>query len=82
MKYNISKATAPVMPNLGKGTKICKFSSLRPRKTCRNPLFRCFSPFLAQISAARNFNTPTLLGRSYAAKWPISWPIRAAIRVN
>ena len=28
--------------------------------TCTNPSFRCFSPFLAHISAARNFSIPVL----------------------
>ena len=43
MKYEISKATAPAMPNLGKGTEISNCCSRRPQKTCTNPSFRCFS---------------------------------------
>ena len=32
MRYNITKATAPVMPNLGKGTKYIKTIPKKPLK--------------------------------------------------
>ena len=43
MKYDISKATAPAMPHLGKGTECIKLLCSRHQKTCRNPSFRCFT---------------------------------------
>ncbi len=57
-------------------------SSHRPQKTCTNPSFRCFSPYLAHTSAVRNFSIPTSAGRNFAVKWPISWPKVGVIRVN
>lgn len=37
MRYDISKATAPVMSTVGKGTECIKLCSRRPQKTCSNP---------------------------------------------
>ena len=70
MKYEISKATAPAMPNLGKGTECLKFLLRRPQKTCMNPLFRCFSPSLARTSVVQNFSIPTALGRIIVQQRP------------
>ena len=39
MRYDISKASAPAMPNLGKGTEICKLLLSQASKTCENCLF-------------------------------------------
>ena len=43
MKYDISKSTAPTMPNLGKDTECIKILLSRPQKHAKNRLFRCFS---------------------------------------
>ena len=53
MRYDISKATATAMPNLGEGQNISVFCFLRRQKTCTNRWFRCFSPYLALTSARR-----------------------------
>ena len=55
MKYDISKSTAPTMPNLGKGTECIKILLKETQKACVNRLFRCFSPSLARVSASQNF---------------------------
>ena len=49
MRYDISKASAPKMPNLGKGTKHPQNTSKKPQNTHSKPLFRCFSLYFTQI---------------------------------
>jgi hypothetical protein len=71
MRYDISKRTAPEMPNLGKGTECIKLLLSQASKDMHEPLVPMFFPLLAHISAARNFSTPTSLGRKCAVKWHI-----------
>ena len=53
MKYEISKATAPAMPNLGKGTEIVKLLLSQASKDMHEPLVSLFFPVLgAHISSA------------------------------
>jgi hypothetical protein len=53
MKYEISKATAPAMPNLGKGTEIVKLLLSQAPKDMYKPLVPMFFPiFGAHISSA------------------------------
>ena len=47
MNYDISKATAPAKPNLGRGTECIKILLFWYQKSCMNPWFRCFSLYLA-----------------------------------
>ena len=82
MTYDITKPSAPKMPNLDEVQNVPKFCSRSYQKICKNPSFRCFSPYFALISATRKFSTPTAIGRSCAVKWPIWWPIRGVIRAN
>ena len=42
MKYEISKATAPAMPNLGKGTKCIKILLSQASKDMHEPLIPIF----------------------------------------
>ena len=72
MRYDISKRTAPEMPNLGKGTKCIKLLLSEASKDMYNPLITVFSLFIAHTSAMQNFSIPTLFGRKCAVKWPIS----------
>lgn len=67
MRYDISKATAPAMPNLGKGTECIRLLLSQTSKDMHEPWFQCFSPYLAHTSAVRNFSTPTSVGRSRRA---------------
>ena len=54
MKYEISKATAPAMPNLGKGTEIVKLLLSQASKDMYEPLVPMFFPiFGAHISDAK-----------------------------
>ncbi len=47
MKYEISKATAPAMPNLGKGTEIVKLLLSQASKDMYEPLVPMAMPALA-----------------------------------
>ncbi len=67
MRYNISKATAPAMPNLSKGTKCIKILLSQASKYKHKVLFPMFFLYLAHISAAQNFSIPTSLGRKCVA---------------
>ena len=67
MKYDISKAYAPKMPNLGNGTESLKKPLFLVSKDVKVPSFQCFSLYLAHTSAARNFHIPTSYGRKCAA---------------
>ena len=44
MRYNISKATAPALPTLGKGTEIIKLLLSQASKDMREPLVPMFFP--------------------------------------
>ena len=79
MIYDISKATAPAMPYLGKGTECIKLLLSQTSKDMREPLVPMLFPYLAHISATQNFSIPTSLGRKRAAWWPIWLAIRAVI---
>ncbi len=53
MRYDISKQTAPAMPNLGKGTECIKFLLTQASKDMHDPLVPMFFPvFGAHISGA------------------------------
>ena len=48
MRYDISKATAPLCQPSAKGQNVLNCCSRRRQKTCMHPSFRCFSPYLAR----------------------------------
>ena len=51
MRYDISKPTAPMMPNLGKGTECIKLLLSQASKDMHEPLVPMFFPILgAHIS--------------------------------
>ena len=47
MKYDISKTSAPTMPNLGKGTEFCKLLLSQASKDMCEPLVSMIFPALA-----------------------------------
>ena len=67
MKYEISKATAPAMPNLGKGTEIVKLLLSQASKDMYEPLVPMLFPSLGTQSAAQNFSILTVFERNNAA---------------
>ena len=63
MKYEISTATAPAMPNLGKGTECIKILLSQASKDMYEPLIPMFFPILgAHISVAK-FQYLSIIGR-------------------
>ena len=48
MKYDISKSSAPKMPNLGKGTECIKKLFYKTHNSFENCLFRCFLLYFAR----------------------------------
>ena len=57
MRYDISKATAPMMPNLGKGTECIKILLSQVSKDMHEPLVPMFFPILgAHINAAEFYS--------------------------
>ena len=60
MKYEISKATAPAMPNLGKGTEIVKLLLTQASKDMYEPLVPMFFPILGAHISGVEFQYPDL----------------------
>ncbi len=60
MRYDISKATAPAMPNLGKGTECIKLLLSQASKDMHEPLVPMFFPVLGAHVSATEFQYPDL----------------------
>ena len=58
MKYDISKATAPAMPNLGKGTECIKLLLSQASKDMHEPLVPMLFPVLGAHVSASKFKYP------------------------
>ena len=58
MKYEISKATAPAMPNLGKGTECIKFLLTQASKDMHEPLVPMLFPSLGAHISGAEFQYP------------------------
>ena len=58
MKYEISKATAPAMPNLGKGTECIKLLLSQASKVMHEPLVPMFFPVLGAHMSGTEFQYP------------------------
>ena len=66
MRYDISKASAPSMPNLKKDRKHVKILLKMPQKTCRKPSFRCFFLFWRHICLSEKISLKASYGRIFA----------------
>ena len=60
MKYDISKSTAPAMPNLGKGTECIKILLSQASKDMHEPLVPMFFPILGAHISGSEFQYPDL----------------------
>ena len=60
MKYDISKQTAPTMPNLGKGTECIKILLSQASKDMYEPLVPMFFPVLGAHISGAEFQYPDL----------------------
>lgn len=65
--YNITKPTAPKMPNLSKGTECIRLLLSQTSKDMHKPLVPMLFPILGAHRAARKFSTPTTIGRNRQA---------------
>ena len=63
MRYNISKATAPAMPNLGKGTECIKILLSQASKCMQTPLIPVLFPSLGAHVCVAKFQYLTSFGR-------------------
>jgi hypothetical protein len=80
MKYEISKATAPAMPNLGKGTEIVKLLLSQASKDMYEPLVPMLFPSLAAHLSDVEFMYYALVPRPTTPYRPITqryWAIMA-----
>ena len=60
MKYDITKPTAPVMPNLGRGTECVKLLLSQASKDMFEPLVPMFFPILGAHMSGAEFQYPDL----------------------
>ena len=60
MRYDISKASAPKMPNLGKGTECIKIQLSQVSKDMREPLVPMLFPVLGAHVSGTEFQYPNL----------------------
>ncbi len=60
MRYDISKATAPAMPNLGKGTECIKLLLSQASKDMYEPLVPMLFPILGAHMSGTEFQYPDL----------------------
>ena len=60
MRYDISKQTAPAMPNLGKGTECIKILLSQASKGIQEPLVPMFFPILGAHTSGTEFQYPDL----------------------
>jgi len=58
MRYDVSKATAPAMPNLGKGTECIKLLLSQASKDMHEPLVPMFFPVLGAHISGAEFQYP------------------------
>ena len=75
MKYEISKATAPAMPNLGKGTECVKLLLSQASKVMHEPLVPMFFPVLGAHMSGTEFQYPDNI-------WKESCGIMAGVSAN
>ena len=60
MRYDISKATAPAMPKLGKGTESIKIQLSQASKDMHEPLVPMLFPILGAHISGSEFQYPDL----------------------
>ena len=60
MRYDISKRTAPEMPNLGKGTECIKLLLSQASKDMHEPLVPMLFPILGAHMSGADFQYPDL----------------------
>ena len=69
MKYDISKPSAPKMPNLGKGTECIKILLSQVSKDMREPLVPMLFPLFGASFLAAKILPKGLFRMLFAQKW-------------
>ena len=67
MRYDISKQTAPAMPNLGKGTECIKILLSQASKGIQEPLVPMFFPVLGAHISVRKKSHSLLVWKFFCA---------------
>ena len=67
MKYDISKPSAPAMPNLGKGTECIKLLLSQASKGIQEPLVPMFFPVLGAHISGAEFQYPDRFWKDYSS---------------
>ena len=67
MKYDISKATAPAMPNLGKGTECIKLLLSQASKVMHEPFVPVLFPSLGAHISGAEFQYPDRNWKRYSS---------------
>ena len=80
--YDISKSTAPKMPNLEKRTEIIKIQFSQTSKDTQGPLFPMLFPILGAQMSGVEFLYPDLTWKDFVVKWPILKPKVEIIRLT
>ena len=68
MKYEISKNTAPVMPNLGNGLECIKLIASQTSKGTQGPLFPMLFPILGAHMSGVEFPYPDLIWKDFSGQ--------------
>ena len=70
MRYDISKASVPTLPTLGKGTKCIKICSKKPPKY----VFKTIKSMSSSVICAHNsdveFQSQGIIWRFFTSTWP------------
>ena len=82
MRYDISKATAPAMPNLGKGTECIKILLSQTSKDMHEPLVPMLFPILGAHMSGSEFQYPDLTWKEPRVNCPTLWRLFVATSVS
>ena len=77
MRYDISKASAPTMPNLGKVTKCIKILLSQAPKDVHEPFVLRFSPSICEHFLDTKNQPQSLNCKELNTKWPV-WHVKSA----
>ena len=74
MKYDITKPTAPMMPNLGRGTECIKLLLSQASKDVQKPFVLMFFPLFGALLGSAKIQHPGLIWEELCRKMHILWP--------
>ena len=74
MKYDITKPTTPMMPNLGRGTECVKLLLSQASKDMHEPIVLMFFPLLGALLSSAKFQYSEPIWKDLCGKWHIWCP--------